>query len=147
MQSAVPKIGMIWFAAVFLTLLFGCANEQRGAIAPTTPSTQTQLSKPYTIIPNIQPVLTTGSNTPVAISEAANRVLEGEPEGAQFTNANVPDNLPISAERAVQIADISTLSRLTQPPIKTTAEFLTYTNPLENAQDRTVWRVIYWGSP
>ncbi len=128
--------------------LSGCGvNERVDAIAPTNQSIQTQSCETKNIIPNIQPVLTTGNNIPVAISEGANRVLEGKAEGAQFTLADVPDDIPISAERAIQVADINTLSRLTQPPIKTTVELLAYTNPLENVQNRTVWRVIYWGSP
>lgn len=135
--------------AVFLLVsLCSCGvKRQEDAIAPTNPSIQRQLSETKNIIPNIQPVLTTGNNIPVSISDAANRWLEGDTEGAQFTPADVPDDIPISAERAMQISGINTLSRLTQPPVKTTVEFLTYTNPLENVQGKTVWRVIYWGSP
>ena len=93
----------------------------------------------------IHSVLTTGNDVPVDIGDTAYRALQGY-ENASFTPATPPDNLLVSAEAALQQANRVTLSSLTQPPIKTTVEFLNYSNTLAGSKDQKVWRVVFWGS-
>ena len=93
----------------------------------------------------IHSVLTTGNDIPVDIGDMAYGALQGD-EGTSFTPATPPDDLLVSAEAALQQANRVTLSSLTQPPIKTTVEFLNYSNTLAGIKDQKVWRVVFWGS-
>ena len=97
------------------------------------------------IAKEIHSVLTTGNDIPVNIRDMAYSALQGD-EGTSFTPATPPDNLLVTAETALQQANRVTLSSLTQPPIKTTVEFLNYSSTLAGIKDQKVWRVVFWGS-
>ncbi|WP_375474104.1 hypothetical protein [uncultured Nostoc sp.] len=99
------------------------------------------------ITPEIRASLVVGSDVAVPISKFANRILQGGSDNSKFVAAQPSDNLPVSAKLALDIANSSTLAMLTQAPIKTTVEYLLYTNPTDNIQNKPVWRVIFWGSP
>ncbi|QSJ17834.1 hypothetical protein JYQ62_02900 [Nostoc sp. UHCC 0702] len=93
----------------------------------------------------IKPVLTVGLDQPVDISPNAEKILQGY--GVQFKPVVPSLNLPVSAEKALEMANKTTLANLTQPPIKTTVEYLSYTDKNLDLVDKNVWRVVYWGSP
>lgn len=93
----------------------------------------------------IHSVLTTGNDIPVDIGDMAYSALQGD-EHTSFTPVSPPDNLLVSAEAALQQANRVPLSSLTQPPVKTTVEFLNYSNTLAGIKNQKVWRVVFWGS-
>lgn len=64
-----------------------------------------------------------------------------------FTAATPSPDLLVSAGKALELANRTTLSNLTQPPIKTTVEFVTYTDPARQIENKNVWKVTYWGAP
>ncbi|MEH2259427.1 hypothetical protein [Nostoc sp.] len=102
-------------------------------------------STPQVVQPG-KPVLTVGSEIPVTISLLAEKVLQGR-DGVQFLPMNPPDNLPVSATEALELANKTTLSLLTRKPIRTTVEFMNYTDASRGMQNRMVWKVTYWGAP
>lgn len=65
----------------------------------------------------------------------------------QFSTAVLTDELPVSADEAVELANAATASELTRQPIKITVDYVGYTDPSRGFQDKKVWKVTYWGSP
>ncbi|PHM06718.1 hypothetical protein [Nostoc sp. 'Peltigera malacea cyanobiont' DB3992] len=96
-------------------------------------------------IDEIKPVLTVGLDQPVDISPNAQKILQGY-EGEFKSAVPLPD-ITVSAQKALELANKITLSSLTQPPIQTTVEYLSYTDKGRGLVNKNVWRVVYWGSP
>ena len=94
---------------------------------------------------DIKPGFTVGQDIPVDISASAQEVLQGVP--GQFKPAIPQPDLPVSAQKALELANKAILPALTRPPIKTTVEFVLYTDSPRKIIDKPVWKVVYWGSP
>lgn len=107
--------------------------------------TITKIAQNKVTIDKIKPVLTVGLDQPVDISANAQKILQGY--GGEFKSAVPLPDLTVSAQKALEIANKITLSNLTQPPIKTTVEYLSYTDKNRGFINKNVWRVVYWGSP
>ncbi|MEH2378072.1 MAG: hypothetical protein V7K27_04070 [Nostoc sp.] len=107
--------------------------------------TTTKIAENKVTIDEIKPVLTVGLDQPVDISPNAQKSLQGY--GGEFKSAVPLPNIAVSAQKALELANKVTLSSLTQPPIKTTVEYLSYTDKGRDFVNKNVWRVVYWGSP
>jgi hypothetical protein len=117
--------------AVLPLLALTYAYGSRGQTSPT--------------VGEVKPVLTVGQDIPVEISASAQEVLQGVP--GEFKPAIPQPNLPVSAQKTLELANKAILPALTQPPIKTTVEFVLYTDKPNGIIDKPVWKVVYWGSP
>ncbi|MEH1911796.1 hypothetical protein [Nostoc sp.] len=107
--------------------------------------TITKIAQNKAAIDEIKPVLTVGLDQPVDISPNAQKILQGY--GGEFQSAVPLPDITVSAEKALELANKVMLSSLTQPPIKTTVEYLSYTDKGRGLVNENVWRVVYWGSP
>lgn len=92
----------------------------------------------------IKPILTVGSDQTVSIDPRVEQTLQFN--GVQFSPIIPPVGLPISANRALELANNIVLPELTQQPIKTTVEFVSFSSPRHKYQDKIAWKVTYWGA-
>lgn len=107
--------------------------------------TSSKIAQTSFTIDKIKPVLTVGQDQPIDISPNAQEILQGL--GVEFKSAVPTPDLTVSAQKALELANKTTLPALTQPPIKTTVEFLSYTDKDLGLVNKNIWRVVYWGSP
>ena len=140
-----PKVFSFWQLSAALALsCVGCLNAQGNELKGQAVSEAERHSEQ---VPDVKPALIIGEDIPVDVGDMGYKMLQSDPtNAAYFTSAVPPGDLPVSAEAALQQANRTTLSELTQPPIKITVDFAYYTNGLQRRHEQPVWRVIYWGA-
>lgn len=91
-----------------------------------------------------RPILTVGQDLPVSIDPRVEENLQKN--GIQFLPVTVPVDLPVSANLALELANKIVVPQLVQQPIKTTVEFVAFSQSRQGYQNKNVWKITYWGA-
>jgi hypothetical protein len=86
-----------------------------------------------------------GQNVPVQLSRTAALLLTDR-ENADYRQVDAPSTISMTAQQAIDAADSAIQGELVVAPTKTTADYVTFFDPMSQ-QRREAWRVVYWGSP